>query len=83
MGFVRLVARVPSDLTLAFSGSAQGDTRLKAVHYQDKFAGFGDCYTEPDTLIKDLKSSSSDPNALLGINPCVYAHELPGTGITW
>ena len=38
-------------------------------------------YTEPAKLVKDLKSSSSVPNALLGINRWDKPNGLSGTGI--
>ncbi len=38
--------------------------------------------TEPNQLIVDLKSSSSLPNALLGIGHWDKANNLSGTGIS-
>ena len=38
-------------------------------------------YTQPDRLITDLKSGSSVPNALLGINHLDKPNDLSGTGI--
>ena len=43
---------------------------------------FVGAYTAPNKLVKELKSSSSVPNALLGLNRWDKPNDLAGTGIT-